>query len=290
MRVGFVGLGTMGGPMARNLLRAGFDLCVHNRTRSKEETLAALGASRAPTPGEASVDADVVVTMLPDSPDVEAVTLGPDGIADRAPGGCLVIDMSTIAPDAAREIGARLRERGIGFVDAPVSGGSEGAEQGALTIMAGGAASDVERARPLFEVLGSRVTHVGPLGAGQATKAVNQVIVGGFYMALAEGIVLGMRSGLDMDAALQAISAGACRSWVLENRSSNMLNDDYPLGFKTSLHLKDLGIALRMAAAAGAELPLSELVASVERKLVADGLGDRDVSAIAHELRRRAGM
>lgn len=287
--VGFVGLGTMGEPMARNVLHAGFALTVHNRTRNKEETLAAEGAARASTPAEAAADADVVVTIVSDTPDVEEVLFGPHGAATTAREGCVVVDMSTISAEATKSFGARLNERGIALVDAPVSGGSEGAQRATLTIMCGGEADDVERVRPVLEALGSKVTHIGPLGSGQLTKAVNQIIIGGYFLAAAEGLVFGMKAGLDMDKVLEAISAGMCRSAVLEMRAQNMLEDTYPLGFKLALHLKDLGIALETAEQTGAELALAEMVRDVELALVTER-GDEDVSVIAAEVRRRAGL
>lgn len=290
MRVGFVGLGTMGAPMARNLLEAGFDVAVHNRTRAKEEPLARLGARRADSPCEAARDAHAVVTIVSDTPDVEAVLFGPQGVVHGAARDTLVVDMSTISPASTIEFGARLAAGGVRMVDAPVSGGSEGAERATLTIMAGGDAWDVERARPLLQAMGSKITHVGPLGAGQTTKAINQVIVGGMYLAVAEGLVLGMKAGLDMDAVIEAIGAGACRSWVLENRSRNMLDDRYPLGFRLALHRKDLGIALGLARDAGAELPASALLADLESRLIDAGFGDEDVSAVARALRSRSGL
>ncbi len=275
----------MGAPMARNLLRAGFDLTVHNRTREREEPLAAEGATRAPDPAGAASGADVVITIVADTPDVEEVLLGPRGVAEGAGEGTVVVEMSTISPGATRSFGERLADRGIRLVDAPVSGGSEGAERGTLTIMAGGAAEDVEKAHPALEAMGSTITRVGELGAGQATKAVNQVIVGGTYLAVAEGIALGTKLGLDMDRVLEAIGAGACRSWVLEHRSGNMLADDYPLGFRLALHLKDLRIALEEARTADVELPGATLLERLERDLVEAGYGDEDVSAIARALK-----
>ena len=289
MNVGFIGLGTMGAPMAHNLLKAGFTVVVHNRTRSKEEPLAELGAQRSPTPRDAARAADVVVTMVSDTPDVEHVIFGESGVAEGAREGTIVVDMSTISPEATRRFGERLAERGIGYVDAPVSGGSEGAETGTLTIMAGGAADDVERVRPVLHALGSKATHIGPLGSGQLAKAVNQIIIGGYFLALAEGLTFGVKAGLDMDKVLEAISAGMCRSAVLDMRASNMLRDDYPLGFKLSLHLKDLGIALETAAANGVELPLVRLVADLEEE-IAGQRGEEDMSVIASQIRRRAGL
>lgn len=285
MKIGFVGLGTMGAPMARNLLRAGFTVTVHNRTRSKEEPLESQGAQRAATPAAAASGNDVVVTIVSDTPDVEQVLFGDGGVAQGAASGALVVDMSTISPDATREFGTRLGQSGIRMLDAPVSGGSEGAEKGSLTIMVGGDAEDLARARPVLEAMGSTITHVGPLGAGQIAKAINQVVVGGIYLAVAEGMVLGAKAGADMDAVLRAISAGACRSWVLENRAQNMLEERYPLGFKLALHLKDLRIALGLAERSGVDLPLASLLAEMEAALARQGFGDEDVSAIARALR-----
>jgi len=281
MRIGFIGLGTMGAPMARNLLEAGFEVGVHNRTRAKEEPLADAGASRAASPADAASGAEVVVTIVSDTPDVEAVLFGDGGVAEAISDDAVVVDMSTISPDATRSFAERIR-----LVDAPVSGGSEGAEQGTLTIMVGGDADDVGRVRPVLEAMGSKITHVGPSGAGQAAKAVNQVIIAGVFQAVAEGMALGMASGLDMDKVLEAIGAGAARSWVLENRARNMLENRYPLGFRVSLHHKDLRIALEAARRAGVELPVTAMVAKVEQGLVADGFGDEDMSAIARALRR----
>ena len=289
LSVGFVGLGTMGAPMARNLLEAGFALIVNNRTRSKEEPLAELGATRASTPSDAASAADVVVTMVSDTPDVERVLFGEGGVAGGAREGTVVVDMSTISPDATRRFAQRLAERGIRYVDAPVSGGSEGAENGTLTIMCGGDAADVERVRPVLEALGSKITHIGPLGSGQLTKAVNQIIIGGYFLALAEGLTFGVKAGLDMDKVVEAISAGMCRSAVLDMRAPNMLRDDYPLGFRLALHLKDLGIALDEGKANGVDMPVSELVSEIEQGLVGER-GDEDLSVVAAELRRRAGL
>jgi 3-hydroxyisobutyrate dehydrogenase len=279
----------MGAPMARNLIAAGHDVTVHNRTRSREEPLAHLGASRAETPAEAAAQADVVITIVADTPDVEHVLFGEGGVASGAREGTVIVDMSTISADATRGFGERLASAGIRLVDAPVSGGSEGAEKGTLTIMCGGESEDVERVRPVLEAMGAKITHVGPLGSGQLTKAVNQVIIAGYFQALAEGMVLAMSTGLDTDKVIEAISAGMCRSAVLDMRASNMIDDTYPLGFKLSLHLKDLGIALEAAQRAGAELPLAEMVREIEQRLVGER-GDEDMSVLATEVRRKAGL
>jgi 3-hydroxyisobutyrate dehydrogenase len=289
-RVGFAGLGTMGAAMAANLARAGFPLGVWNRTPGRAGPLVALGAEAAGTPGELAASVDVVVVCVSDTPDVEAVLFGADGIMDGARVGTLVIDCSTISPSATRDFAARLRERGVAMVDAPVSGGSEGAVHATLTIMVGGDAADVERARPILAAMGRTVTHMGPIGAGQATKAVNQVILAGTYLGVAEGMVLAIKSGLDPAAVVAALGAGAAQSWVLANRSGRMIANDYPLGFKVSLHRKDLGIAQAMAAETGTALPVAGLAAQIENGLVAQGHGDDDMSALARAIRDWSGL
>ncbi len=289
-RIGFIGLGTMGSAMAGHLARAGHPLTIWNRTPGRAAELLALGAVEAPDPARLAATSDVVVVCVSDTPDVEAVLLGPAGVVTAARSGSLVIDCSTIAPGATRQIAERLVASGIGFVDAPVSGGSEGAQKATLTIFVGGAAPDVERARPILEVLGKTITHVGPVGSGQAVKAVNQVILAGTYLGVAEGIVLALKAGLDVEQVVGALSGGAAQSWVLANRSGRMLANDYPLGFKVALHLKDLVIAEGLAGEVGAELPVTDLCAAIERTLVADGHGEDDISAVARAIRARSGL
>ncbi|MDA8203413.1 MAG: NAD(P)-dependent oxidoreductase [Chloroflexi bacterium] len=289
-RVGFAGLGTMGAAMAANLLRAGYPLHVWNRTPGKAGPLVDLGAVEAASPREMSAEADIVVICVSDTPDVEAVLFGPDGLAHGAREGTLVIDCSTISPSATREFAGRLRERGVAMIDAPVSGGSEGAIHGTLTIMVGGEKDDVTRGHAVLAAMGRTVTHMGPVGAGQATKAVNQVIISGTYLAVAEGLVLAMKAGLDPDAVVSALSGGAAQSWVLTNRSGRMVENRYPLGFKVSLHRKDLAIALDLARQAGVSLPVTGLAAQLENGLVANGHGDDDMSALARSIRELSGM
>ena len=281
MRVAVIGLGTMGAPMARHLLAAGHEVTVHNRTRAREEPLAALGAARAESPAAAARGAEAALTCVSDTPDLEAVVLGEGGIAEGLEAGSLLVDCSTVSPGASAELAAALRERGIGFVDAPVSGGSEGAERGTLTIFCGGEEADVERARPILEAFGSRITHLGPAGAGQAAKAVNQVMIAGTYASVGEGLALARAAGLPLRELVEALSAGAAQSWVLANRSQNVIDGAYPLGFKLALHRKDLGIALAEASALGVEMDVSALVAAQEDDLIAAGRGDEDVSAVA---------
>ncbi|CAN5474182.1 NAD(P)-dependent oxidoreductase [soil metagenome] len=289
-RVGFAGLGTMGGAMAANLARAGFPLGVWNRTPGRTGPLVELGAQESASPAALAAGSDVLVTCVPDTPDVASLVFGPDGLAQGARSGSLIVDCSTISPSASVEFAGRLREQGVGFIDAPVSGGSEGAAKGTLTIMVGGEESDIERARPVLAAMGTTVTRMGPVGAGQATKAVNQVILCGAYLGAAEGLVLAMKSGLDVQQVVQALGGGAAQSWVLANRSGRMVANEYPLGFKLSLHLKDLGIALDMARAAGVSLPVAALAAQIENGLVAQGHGDDDVSALARAIRAWAGL
>lgn len=280
----------MGAAMAANIARAGFPLTVWNRTAGKAAALVELGATEAATPAELAGSVDIVVSCLRDTPDVEQVLFGENGIAAGSPRPALVVDCSTISPDATREFAARLRSAGTSLVDAPVSGGSEGAVQGTLTIFVGGADSDVDRATPVLSAMGKTITHIGPVGAGQAAKAVNQVIIAGSYLGVAEGLVLAMKEGLDLDLLVAALSGGAAQSWVLANRSGRMIADEYPLGFKVSLHRKDLGIALEMARRSGASLQVAELAAGTEDDLIAHGHGDEDVSALARAVRRRSGL
>lgn len=281
MRIAVIGLGTMGAPMARHLLEAGHDVVVHNRTRDREAPLAELGASRADSPAAAAAGADAVLTCVSDTPDLEQVVEGPSGVAEGLASGSLLVDCSTVSPTASAELATRLAARGIGFVDAPVSGGSEGAERGTLTIFCGGSQADVERARPLLEAFGSRITHLGPAGAGQLAKAVNQVMIAATYAGVGEGIALAQAAGLPLPALVEALSSGAAASWVLANRAQNMIDDSYPLGFKVGLHRKDLGIALDEAQAHGLALELSRRVAEQEDALMAAGFADEDVSALA---------
>jgi 3-hydroxyisobutyrate dehydrogenase len=289
-RVGFCGMGTMGAAMAANVARAGFPLRVWNRTAGRAKLPVSLGATEAPTPAALAAQSEVVVICVSDTPDVEAVLFGPDGVAAGAQPGSLVIDCSTISPSATREFAARLADQGVALVDAPVSGGPEGAQQGALTIMVGGAAADVERARPVLAVMGRTITHMGPVGSGQATKAVNQVILAGTYLGVAEGIVLAIKAGLEPSKVVEALSGGAARSWVLENRSGRMIDDEYPLGFRIALHLKDVTIALSLARDVGAALPVAALASQIEAGLVAKGHGDDDNAALARAIREWSGL
>ncbi len=281
MRIAWIGLGTMGAEMAAHLVRAGHDVVVHNRTKGRGDPLVALGAQWADTPTEAASGAQIVCTCVSDSPDVEQVVLGTDGAAERMAPGSILVDCSTISPATARALASELAARGIGAVDAPVSGGSEGARSGTLTTFVGGDPKHVELATPALETFCRTITHLGPAGAGQAAKAVNQVLIAGTYATLGEALVLGEKEGLPMDALVAALSSGAAQSWVLENRSSNVVGGDYPLGFRVELHLKDLRIALDEAAALGVTMAITNLIAAQEQRLVEAGLGGEDVSNLA---------
>ena len=289
MRIGVIGLGAMGRPIAENLHKAGHAVTVFNRTAARAASCVAMGMRSAETPRACALDADALLVNISDTPDVSEVLFAEQtGAIHGLKSGAMVLDCSTIAPAAAREHAERLRAVGVGYVDAPVSGGPEGAARGTLAIMCGGSAEDFHRALPVLQVLGQRIVHVGPAGSGQIAKAVNQVVIAGTYQALAEGLSLAAGLGADATRVLEAISGGAARSWVLENRAGNMLRDDYPAGFKVRLHRKDLGIALNEGRAAGVPLALSELVAAREDRLIANGLGDLDVSALARCVREDA--
>lgn len=290
MQVAFIGMGTMGAPMAMNILKAGHDVTVYNRTRAKEEPVAAQGAKRAASPAEAAQGAEVIITCLSDTPDVEAIILGANGVIQGAQAQAIVVDMSTISPTATRRMAETLAQKEIHMIDAPVSGGSEGAQQGTLSIMIGGADEDLEKVRPVLEAMGTTITHVGPTGAGQLTKAINQIIVAGTYWSVAEGLSLGIKAGLDMAKVVQAVGGGAAGSWGLTNRSGNMIANDYPLGFRVKLHHKDLNIALNVARELGVTLPVTALVEQAETGLITRGFGDEDVSAMARSIREASGI
>jgi 2-hydroxy-3-oxopropionate reductase len=278
--VGFIGLGIMGEPMALNLLRAGYPLVVHNRTRAKEEPVVSEGASAAGSPREVASQAEVVITMLADSPDVEAVYLGDDGVIAGARRGQLLIDMSSIAPAVARKVSSAARQVGADALDAPVSGGDVGARDGTLSIMVGGSSEGFERARPLFEVLGKTVVHMGEAGAGQTAKACNQILVAVTIEAVSEALVLASKAGVDPERLLDVLSGGLAGNKVMEVRRRNFLEHDFTPGFKLALHHKDLGIALRTARELDVYVPTTALVDQMLASLEANGDGALDHSAL----------
>jgi 3-hydroxyisobutyrate dehydrogenase len=284
MRVGFVGLGIMGRPMAKNLLKAGFQVTAYNRSPGPREELAEAGADIALTPREAAAGAEAVITNVTDSHDVEAVVLGPDGIIDGASPGTIVIDMSTISPAVTRHIGATLAERGIRMLDAPVSGGDQGAIAGTLAIMIGGDAKDVERARPLFEAMGKRITHCGPLGSGQTVKLSNQVAITGALLGVCEALMFARKNGVDPAVMVEAISAGAAGSWQLSNLGPKMIARDFAPGFKIGLMRKDLRLALENAQQQDIALPGLALVSQLFAGVAAAGLEDEGTQALLKAL------
>ncbi|MQA04201.1 MAG: 2-hydroxy-3-oxopropionate reductase [Streptosporangiales bacterium] len=271
----------MGEPMAGNLVQAGYQVTVHNRSSPAVERLAAAGAQPAGTPAEAAKGADVVILMLPDSPDVELVMNGENGVAGALREGAVLIDMSTISPEVTRRLAGELAGRGVRMLDAPVSGGQQGAIAGTLTIMVGGDADTFASAEPLFDVLGGSVTLIGDSGAGQVAKACNQTIVACTLQNVAEALVLAKRSGVDPARVRQALLGGFAGSKILEIHGQRMLDEAYEPGFKVRLHAKDLDIALRTAAEAGVALPSTAAVRQFLTTLVASGRGELDHSALA---------
>jgi 2-hydroxy-3-oxopropionate reductase len=278
--VGLIGLGVMGDPMARNLIEAGQSLVVHNRSPEPVQALAEVGAQAASGPREVAERSDVVITMLPDSAAVESVVLGEDGVLAGASEGDLLIDMSTIHPTVSVAVAQAAAQRGVAALDAPVSGGDVGAQQGTLSIMVGGDAADVERARPLLEVLGKTIVHVGEAGAGQVVKACNQVVVAVTIAAVSEALVLGSKAGVDPERILDVLGGGLAANKVMEVRRTNFLEHDFTPGFRIDLHHKDLNIALESGDAYGVPLPVTGLVQQYMRALRAQGHGGDDHSGL----------
>jgi 2-hydroxy-3-oxopropionate reductase len=279
-RVGFIGLGVMGKPMARNLIEAGHDLVLFSRTRASVDEVAGDSATAASSPRDVAERADVVVLMLPDSPQVREVLDGDDGLLAGAREGQLVVDMSTISPVVTRGIAEECGGRGIGWVDAPVSGGDVGAREATLSIMAGGSDEDFTRAKPLFEVLGKTIVHVGPVGSGQVVKACNQVVVALTIEAVSEALVLGSKAGVDPATIIEVLSGGLAANKVMEVRGRNFLEHDFTPGFRIDLHHKDLGIALATAREYGVALPSTAAVDQMLQALRSGGRGNRDHSAL----------
>ncbi|HSB89528.1 MAG TPA: NAD(P)-binding domain-containing protein [Anaerolineales bacterium] len=288
-KLGFIGLGLMGAPMARNLLKAGFPVTVHNRSRGPVEALVSGGASAASNPAEVAAASEIVFTSLPDTPDVEAVLLGPQGVQAGGRAGLLVVDHSTIRPAAARDIAQRLEADGIDFLDAPVSGGDVGARDGTLSIMVGGKASALERARPALEAMGKTITHVGESGAGQVAKACNQIMAGAQMVAMAELLVLAQASGVDPRRVWEAIRGGAAQCWTLDVKAPRLFRGERGPGFKARMMLKDLGIILETAKAYGAPLPSAAVHQQLYLSMQALGMGELDNSAVIGILEMMAG-
>ncbi len=288
--VGFIGLGIMGRGMSRNLLKAGFPLVVWNRTASRMTPLVEAGAQPAESPADLAARCGVVITCVSETSDVEAVLFGEQGVVHGAAPGTLVVDMSTISPHATRRMAARLKERGLHMLDAPISGGSEGAANGTLAIMVGGEAGQVARAMPYFQAMGKTITHVGGHGAGQMTKLVNQILVVGNALAMSEALLFAQAGGLDLEKALAAVSGGAAGSWMLTHRGPQIIARDWRPGFTIDLQQKDLRLVLAEADQLGVPALVTAQVFNLYRVLQQAGLGGEGNHALIKALERLAGL
>lgn len=287
-KIAFLGLGVMGGPMAGHLANAGHQLVVYNRTKSKaDDWVKAYGGSAADTPAQAADGADFVFACVGDDNDVRAVTTGPDGAFHSMAAGSVFIDNTTASAGVARELSAIASDSGIGFLDAPVSGGQAGAENGKLTVMVGGAEDDFNKAEPLMGCYGAKVTLMGPSGAGQLTKMVNQICIAGLVQGLSEALNFGQNAGLDMDRVLDVISGGAAQSWQMVNRGNTMVRDEFDFGFALDWMRKDLRICFEEAANNGSPLPVTAQVAQFYAMLSERGFGRNDTSALIKLLRHK---
>jgi 3-hydroxyisobutyrate dehydrogenase len=289
-RIGFIGLGIMGRGMANNLLKASFDVGVWNRTAARTESLLAAGATTAASPAVLAAANDIIITCVSDTPDVQAVILGDGGVIHGVRPGSLVIDMSTISPQVTREIAAALSQKDVHMLDAPISGGSEGAANGTLSIMVGGQGEQFERAMPAFQAMGKAITHVGENGAGQTVKLVNQILVVVTMLGVSEALLFAEAGGLDLQKTLDAVSQGAAGSWMLSNRGPQVLARDWRPGFTIDLQQKDLRLVLEAADQMGVPSLATATVFNLYRTLQAQGLGGDGNHALVKALENLAGM
>ena len=289
-RIGFIGLGIMGEPMCRNLMKAGYSCTVHTRTQSRAEKLLSEGAVWGESPKDIAQKSDVIITIVTDTPDVEKVILGDDGVIEGIQNGAVVIDMSTISPSATRAIAAALGKTGAEMLDAPVSGGDTGAIAGTLSIMVGGNPKAFDRCLPIFEAMGKNINRIGDHGAGQMTKLCNQVAVSVANLAMAEALILGAKAGLDMEKMLAAISGGAAGSWQLSNLAPRIIKRDFEPGFMVKLQQKDLRLVLGAASELGLGLPGTSLAHQLLNTVEAAGEGDEGTQALVKSLERMAGI
>lgn len=289
-KVGFIGLGIMGRGMAANLLRQGFEVHVWNRTAARAAALLAQGAQAAASPSALARACPVVITCVSDTPDVEAVVLGPEGVWEGVQPGSLLIDCSTISPQVTLDIAARLADKEAHMLDAPISGGSEGAEKGTLSIMVGGAADQFARALPFLEAMGSTITHVGAQGAGQTVKLVNQILVVGNCVAMCEALLFAQAGGVDLQKTFDAISQGAAGSWMFTNRAPQIMRRDWSPGFMVGLQQKDLRLVLAAADQVGVPLPITAQIFHFYRTLEAQGLAAEGNHALIKALEHLAGF
>ncbi len=287
--VGYIGLGLMGKPMAGNILKAGYPLVVHNRSRAAVDELVDQGAEAASSPEEVAAKVDVIFTNLPDSPDVELVALGEGGIVEGAHEGLIFVDNSTIKPASARRIAAELGRRGVQCLDAPVSGGDIGAQQGTLTIMVGGPADALEVVRPIFEVMGKKITYVGDVGAGQIAKAANQIMVAAQMVAMGELLIFARKAGADPRKVVEAIQGGAAQCWTLDNKPERLFDGVRQPGFKAYMQAKDLGIVMDTAREYGIPAPAAALHAQLFNAMMEMGMGSLDNSAVVGVFEQLAG-
>jgi 2-hydroxy-3-oxopropionate reductase len=290
LKVGYIGLGLMGKSMARNILKAGFPLVVHNRSQAAVDELAAEGAASAASPKEVASQVDVVFTNLPDSPDVEEVVLGQNGIIEGAHNGLIFVDNSTIKPASARLIAERLAAKGVMALDAPVSGGDIGAKNGTLTIMVGGDASALAKAMPVLLSIGKTVTHVGDSGAGQVAKAANQIMVAAQMVALGELLVFSKKAGVDPRKVVEAIKGGAAQCWTLDVKPPRLFAGNRQPGFKAYMQLKDLRIVLETARAYNIPVPSTSENARLFQQMIEMGMGELDNSAVVGVIEKLAGI
>jgi len=288
--IGFIGLGIMGRPMAKNLLKAGYPLVVHSRSRGSVDEIARAGAKVGSSPRDVAAQSDVLITMLPNSPDVELVALGRDGIIEGARPGLLFVDMSTISPIVSKKVGEALAAKSVKMLDAPVSGGERGAVDGALSIMVGGDKAVFDAVLPIFQAMGKTITHLGPLGFGGFTKLANQIIVAVNLTALGEALTLAKKAGLDRDLTLTALAGGLAGSKCLDQKKPNYLADTYNPGFKIDLHFKDLGLIMESARALGVPLPTTAVVQELFSALRVKGRGGLDHSGVITLLEDIAGL
>lgn len=289
-RIGFIGLGIMGEPMCRNLMKAGYACTVNTRTKSRAEKLLSEGAVWSDSPKDTAGKSDVIITIVTDTPDVEKVILGDDGIIEGIRSGSVVIDMSTISPSATRNMAAALEEKGADMLDAPVSGGDTGAIAGTLSIMVGGKRDAFDRCLPVFEAMGKSINLIGDHGAGQMTKLCNQVAVSVANLAMAEALILAAKAGLDMEKMLAAISGGAAGSWQLSNLAPRIIKRDFDPGFMVKLQQKDLRLVLGAASELGLGLPGASLAHQLFNAVEAAGEGDEGTQALVKSLERMSGV
>jgi len=287
--IGFIGLGIMGRPMARNLLKAGYSLVVHSRSRGPVDEIVKAGAKAAASARDVAAQCDVLITMLPNSPEVELVALGPNGVIEGARRGLIFADMSTISPIVSQKIAKALEPKGVAMLDAPVSGGEKGAIDGALSIMVGGDKDVFARVLPIFQAMGKTITLLGPLGFGGFTKLANQIIVAVNLTALAEALTLGKKAGLDRDLLLTALAGGLAGSKCLDQKRANYVSNTYNPGFKVDLHYKDLGLIMESARALGVPLPATAVVQELFNALRVKGRGGLDHSGVITLLEDLAG-